>query len=63
MRLKKLIATGLIAAMPLTLAACSDEDGDGAVTDEEIEQIDETLEDIASDLEQEVEQGSDEIQD
>ena len=54
MRSRKFVAAGLLAIMPFTLVACTDEDGDGAVADEEIEQVDEFVEDVVNDLEQEV---------
>ena len=41
--------------------ACSDEDNDGATTDEELEEIDEGTEDVGDELEQEVEQGREEV--
>jgi len=45
------------------LAACTDEDGDGAGLDEEIEEIDEGLEDGVNQLEKEIDEGSDEVED
>ena len=45
------------------LAACSDEDGDGAVTDEEIGEIDETVEDLGDQVEEEVDEGTEEVED
>jgi hypothetical protein len=44
-------ATGALLLAP----ACSDEDGDGATTDEEIQDVEDTGEDIADEVEQEVE--------
>lgn len=44
------------------LTACSDEDGDGARTDEEIGELEDTGEDIGDELEQEVDQGQEEMQ-
>lgn len=61
--MKKTIAASLIAVLSLVGAACSDEDGDGAVVDEEIEQVDEFVEDVADQLEEEVEQADREITD
>lgn len=43
MRLRQTMAAGLIALMPFTLAACADEDGDGAVTDEEVPGVTDTV--------------------
>ena len=47
--------TFAVAALALGGAACSDEDGDGATTDEEIQDVEDTGEDIADEVEQEVE--------
>lgn len=63
MEVRKKIAIGLVALMPLSLAACSDEDNDGAVTDEEMGEIDESLEEGAQDLQEEIEEGADEVDD
>lgn len=59
MKLKKMIATALVATMPLSLAACADEDNDGVTTDEEVEQMEEGVEDGAD----AVEDGADELED
>lgn len=59
MQLKKLIAAALVATMPLTLAACADEDNDGVTTDEEVEQMEDGLEEGAD----QVEDGADELDD
>ncbi len=61
MKVRQAVAAGLIAAMPFTLTACADEDGDGATTDEEVNQVDEVIEDLASTLETEIEQGTEEV--
>ena len=45
------------------LAACSDEDGDGAGTDEEVEEIDEQSEDVQDQIEEEIDEGQDETDD
>ncbi|MDH5422699.1 MAG: hypothetical protein OEY55_12925 [Acidimicrobiia bacterium] len=63
MRIRKLVAAGLLAILPFGLVACTDEDGDGAGADEEIEQVDEFVEDVVEDLEQEIEEGAKEIED
>lgn len=63
MELRKKVAIGLVALMPLSAAACSDEDDDGAVTDEEVGEIDESLEEGAQDLQEEIEEGADEADD
>lgn len=63
MDIRKKIAIGLVALMPLSLAACSDEDNDGAVTDEEVNQVDEGLEEGANELGDELEEGAEETED
>ena len=44
-------------------AACSEEDGDGATTDEEVDELDEGSEDVGNELEEEVDQGEEEVDD
>ena len=57
---RKLAATGLVAVLALGGAtACSDEDGDGAVTDEEIQDVEDGAEDVGDQVEEEIE-GQDE---
>lgn len=65
---------GLLTAAIMTigmggLAACTDEDADGAVTDEEVDQVDESVEDADQQLddagdqvEEEVQEGEEEIE-
>ncbi len=38
----------------LGLSACSDEDGDGGTTDEEIEDIEDTVDDVGSEIDEEI---------
>ena len=58
------LAAGAVAAvLAFAPAACSDEDGDGAVTDEEVDELEETGEDAGNELEQEVEEGGNETED
>ena len=45
------------------LTACSDEDGDGANTDEEVEELDEGAEDVQDQVEEEIDEGQDETDD
>ena len=55
-----------IAALTATLIfapACSDEDNDGAKTDEEIDQVDEQVEDTGDQVDQEVDEGQEEVDD
>ena len=58
-------AGALVALLALSggLTACSDEDGDGAGTDEEVEEIDEESEDIQDQVEEEVDEGQNETDD
>jgi hypothetical protein len=63
-KLRKLVATSLVASLALFGAACGDdEDGDGANTDEELNQLDEGAEDGADELEDELDEGADEVDD
>jgi hypothetical protein len=56
----RIVATGFAAALAFgSLAACSDEDGDGATTDEEIQDVEEGVDDAGNQVEEEVE-GQDE---
>lgn len=49
------VVTAAVAAGALFLApACSDEDGDGGVTDEEIQDLEDTGENVEQEIEQEV---------
>jgi hypothetical protein len=63
MRTNHLLA-GVAAAGALLLApACSDEDGDGATTDEEIQDVDDGADEAEDQLDEEIEgqdEGSDE---
>ena len=62
-RIRRASALAAVASLALVGAACSDEDGDGADTDEEIEQLDETGEDVGNEIEEEVDEGADEVED
>jgi hypothetical protein len=53
-RLTALAAGGLLAIGSLAGAACSDEDGDGGTTDEEIEDVEDTADSIQDEIEEEV---------
>ena len=52
----------LAATLLLAPVACSDEDGDGATTDEEVDQIDEGAEDVGDDVNEEVDEGAEEVE-
>lgn len=60
---RKLTAASFVALLALGGAACSDEDGDGARTDEEIGELEDTGEDVGNELEQEVDEGQEEMED
>lgn len=58
-----LLAAGMVGALALGgVTACSDEDGDGAVTDEEVGEIDDGAEDAGDELEQEIDEGNEEAE-
>ena len=54
MRTHRIIATGLAAGALLLVPACDDEDGDGGVTDEEVEDIEETGDSVQDEVEEEI---------
>jgi hypothetical protein len=56
-RLAALGAAGLLALGSITgVAACSDEDGDGGESDEEIQDIEEGVDEVTDDVEDEVDE-------
>ena len=59
------VAGALVALVALGggLTACSDEDGDGATTDEEVEELDEGSEDVQDQVEEEIDEGQNETDD
>ena len=59
---RRIAAIAAVAVLGLGGAACSDEDGDGATTDEEVDQVDESTEDMGDQLEDEVDQGGEEAE-
>lgn len=59
---RKLTAGLFAATLALGLGACSDEDGDGARTDEEVGEVDDAVDQGADEVQEEVDQGADEIQ-
>ena len=61
--LRRAAAAAVTATLLFAPVACSDEDGDGAETDEEIDQIDEGAEDTGDQIEEEVDEGEDEVDD
>lgn len=59
---RTITAAAFAAALALGGAACSDEDGDGATTDEEIGELDEQMDEGGEELEEEFEEGENEIE-
>ena len=56
-RLAALGAAGLLALGSITgLSACSDEDGDGGETDEEIQDVEEGVDEVSDDVQEEVDE-------
>ena len=53
-RFTALAAAGLLAVGSLAGAACSDEDGDGGTTDEEIQDVEDTADSIQDEIEEEI---------
>jgi hypothetical protein len=53
-RIAAITTAGLFGLGSLGLAACSDEDGDGGTTDEEIQDVEDTTEEMGDELEEEV---------
>ncbi|MGV3757917.1 MAG: hypothetical protein ACO1PW_00040 [Actinomycetota bacterium] len=53
-RIAAITTAGLFGLGSLGLAACSDEDGDGGTTDEEIQDVEEGVEDMGDEIEEEV---------
>ena len=64
-RFRSRLAAGSVAAvLAFVPAACGDdEDDDGAVTDEEVNELEETGEDVGNELEEEVGEGQGETED
>jgi hypothetical protein len=52
--MRKVVAAAFSTALLLTPIACSDEDGDGATTDEEIEDIKDGADEVDDRVDQEV---------
>jgi hypothetical protein len=53
-RIAAITTAGLFGLGSIGLAACSDEDGDGGTTDEEIQDIEEGVEDMGDEIEEEI---------
>ena len=54
MRTTRILAVGLAAGTLLLAPACDDEDGDGGTTDEEIQDLEDTGNDVQDQVEEEV---------
>jgi hypothetical protein len=54
MRTTRAITVALASGALLLAAGCDDEDGDGGVTDEEIQDVEDGAEDVGDEIEQEV---------
>jgi hypothetical protein len=53
-RLPRLVAVAALVALPVLSGACADEDGDGATTDEEIQDVRDSTNDAEDRVEKEV---------
>ena len=53
-RIAAITTASLFGLGSLGLAACSDEDGDGGTSDEEMEDVEETVDSIGDEVEEEV---------
>ena len=63
-KLRRAATIALAATLVLAPAACGDdEDGDGATTDEEVDEVDEGAEDVGNDVGEEIEEGENEVDD
>ncbi len=58
-RIARSISAGALAGVLLLAPACSDEDGDGATTDEELEDIENRVDDAGNEIQEEID-GQDE---
>lgn len=68
-RSRPFAALAVVGALAVGGVACSDEDGDSATTDEEVDQVEDVVEDGADEveegvdqLEEEIDQGADEVE-
>ena len=55
MRTTRALTVLLAAGTVLLVPACSDEDGDGATTDEEIQDVEDGAEDVGDQIDEEIE--------
>ena len=61
---RRTASIALAATLVFAPAACGDdEDGDGATTDEEVDQVDEGAEDVGNDVGEEIQEGENEVDD
>ena len=62
-KFRRFASVAAVATLLFAPAACGDdEDGDGAETEEEVDQLDEGAEDVGNDLEQEMDEGAEEVE-
>lgn len=54
---RRLSAVALSVLLGAGLSACSDEDGDGATTDEEVGELEDTGDSVVDEVEEEVDEG------
>jgi gas vesicle protein len=59
--LRRVGAAAAVATLLFAPTACSDEDGDGAKSDEEVDQVDEQMEDTGDQIEEEIDEGDKEV--
>ncbi|CAN5161462.1 hypothetical protein BH18ACT4_BH18ACT4_08610 [soil metagenome] len=52
---RRIVAGAAVATLLVKGSACTDEDGDGAVTDEEIEDVEDNVSDVGSEINEEIE--------
>ena len=59
---RTIAAAGFSLALALGGVACSDEDGDGATTDEEVGELEEGTEDVRDQIGEEIDAGEEEVE-
>lgn len=59
---RKFAAAGIVTVLAFGGVACSDEDGDGATTDEEVGEIQDKAEDTGDQIQEEVDEGQNEAE-
>ena len=59
---RKLTAGAFAAVLALGVGACSDEDDDGASTDEEVGEIDDAVDEGTDEIQEEINEGQQEVE-